>query len=75
MPQVLAILQTSYSGRAQARAFSMFGPSLGIGAVFGQLIGGLLIKADVLGLDWRTCEPTSPPRKAGAAHKSGPGRR
>jgi MFS family permease len=54
-PQVLAILQTSYSGRAQARAFSMFGLSLGIGAVFGQLIGGLLIKADVLGLDWRTC--------------------
>jgi EmrB/QacA subfamily drug resistance transporter len=54
-PQVLAILQTSYSGRDQARAFSMFGLSLGIGAVFGQLIGGLLIKADVLGLDWRTC--------------------
>ncbi len=54
-PQVLAILQTSYSGRAQARAFSMFGLSLGIGAVLGQLIGGLLIRADVLGLDWRSC--------------------
>jgi EmrB/QacA subfamily drug resistance transporter len=54
-PQVLAILKTSYTGRAQARAFSMFGLSLGIGAVFGQLIGGLLIRADVLGLDWRTC--------------------
>jgi EmrB/QacA subfamily drug resistance transporter len=54
-PQVLAILRTSYSGRAQARAFSMFGLSLGIGAVSGQLIGGLLIRADVLGLDWRTC--------------------
>ncbi len=54
-PQVLAILRTSYSGPAQARAFSMFGLSLGIGAVSGQLIGGLLIRADVLGLDWRTC--------------------
>ena len=54
-PQVLAILRTSYSGQAQARAFSMFGLSLGIGAVSGQLIGGLLIRADVLGLDWRTC--------------------
>ena len=42
-PQVLAILRTSYSGQAQARAFSMFGLSLGIGAVSGQLIGGLLI--------------------------------
>src|SRR5580658_3711691 len=54
-PQVLAILRTSYSDQAQARAFSMFGLSLGIGAVSGQLIGGLLIRADVLGLDWRTC--------------------
>jgi EmrB/QacA subfamily drug resistance transporter len=54
-PQVLAILRTSYSGQAQARAFSMFGLSLGIGAVSGQLIGGLLIRADVFGLDWRTC--------------------
>jgi EmrB/QacA subfamily drug resistance transporter len=54
-PQVLAILRTSYSGQAQARAFSMFGLSLGIGALSGQLIGGLLIRADVLGLDWRTC--------------------
>jgi predicted MFS family arabinose efflux permease len=33
----------------------MFGLSLGIGAVFGQLIGGLLIRADPLGLGWRSC--------------------
>jgi EmrB/QacA subfamily drug resistance transporter len=54
-PQVLAILQTAYTGKAQARAFSMYGLTMGIGAVFGQLIGGLLIKADVLGLGWRAC--------------------
>jgi EmrB/QacA subfamily drug resistance transporter len=54
-PQVLAILQTAYSGRAQARAFGMYGLTMGLGAVFGQLIGGLLIKADVLGLGWRAC--------------------
>jgi MFS family permease len=28
---------------------------MGIAAVFGQLIGGLLIQADVFGLSWRTC--------------------
>lgn len=54
-PQVLAILQTAYTGKAQARAFSMYGLTMGIGAVFGQLIGGLLIKADLLGLGWRAC--------------------
>ncbi|SHL45813.1 MFS transporter [Actinacidiphila paucisporea] len=54
-PQVLAILQTGWTGRAQARAFSMYGLTMGVGAVFGQLIGGLLIKADLLGLGWRAC--------------------
>jgi EmrB/QacA subfamily drug resistance transporter len=54
-PQVLAILQTAWTGRAQARAFGMYGMTMGVGAVFGQLIGGLLIKADVLGLGWRAC--------------------
>jgi EmrB/QacA subfamily drug resistance transporter len=54
-PQVLAILQSAYSGKAQARAFGMYGMVMGVGAVFGQLIGGLLIKADILGLGWRAC--------------------
>ncbi|WUH94963.1 MFS transporter [Streptomyces sp. NBC_00433] len=54
-PQVLAILQTEWTGKAQARAFSMYGLTMGVGAVFGQLIGGLLIRADLLGLDWRAC--------------------
>lgn len=54
-PQVLAILRTAWGGRAQARAFGMYGMTMGVGAVFGQLIGGLLIKADVLGLGWRAC--------------------
>ncbi|MFC9325104.1 MFS transporter [Kitasatospora sp. NPDC057015] len=54
-PQVLAVLRTAFSGAAQARAFAMYGLTLGIGAVFGQLIGGLLIRADLFGLDWRAC--------------------
>ncbi|MFF5210048.1 MFS transporter [Streptosporangium sp. NPDC000396] len=54
-PQVLAILRTSYQGVAQARTFSLYGLIMGIGAVFGQLIGGLLIKANLFGWDWRTC--------------------
>ncbi|MFC1430727.1 MFS transporter [Streptacidiphilus sp. N1-3] len=54
-PQVLVLLRTSYQGAAQAKAFAMYGLTMGIGAVFGQLIGGLLIRADLFGLDWRAC--------------------
>ncbi|MEE1827648.1 MFS transporter [Streptomyces sp. BE20] len=54
-PQVLAILRTAFSGAAQARAFAMYGLTMGLGAVFGQLIGGVLIRADLFGLDWRSC--------------------
>ncbi|MER7751105.1 MFS transporter [Kitasatospora sp. NPDC097643] len=54
-PQVLAILRTAFEGVAQARAFARYGLTMGVGAVFGQLIGGLLIRADLFGLGWRSC--------------------
>jgi EmrB/QacA subfamily drug resistance transporter len=52
-PQVLAIINTVYTGEHRARAFNAYGLAMGFGGVFGQLIGGLLIKADVAGLGWR----------------------
>lgn len=55
MPQVLVIIQTVFRGRALARAYTAYGLSMGIAAVFGQLIGGALIHADLLGLGWRAC--------------------
>ncbi len=54
IPQVLGILTTAYAGKARVAAFNAYGLTLGGSAVFGQLIGGLLIKADIFGLDWRT---------------------
>ncbi|MEU5537963.1 MFS transporter [Streptomyces sp. NPDC020362] len=54
IPQVLGILTTAYQGKARAVAFNAYGITMGASAVFGQLIGGLLIKADVFGWDWRT---------------------
>jgi EmrB/QacA subfamily drug resistance transporter len=54
-PQVLAIASTAFTGRALTRAFTAYGLTMGIAAVFGQLIGGLLIRADLFGLGWRTC--------------------
>jgi MFS family permease len=54
-PQVLAIMRTAFTGAAQMKAFSAYGLTMGIAAVFGQLIGGLLIKWNPFGWDWRTC--------------------
>jgi EmrB/QacA subfamily drug resistance transporter len=55
MPQTLAILRTAVPPAAQPKAFAQYGLTLGLGAVFGQVIGGLLIKANLFGLDWRLC--------------------
>ncbi|MEU6429214.1 MFS transporter [Microbispora sp. NPDC046973] len=54
-PQVLAIIRTAYSGPAQARAVNAYALTMGLAAVFGQLVGGLLIQADLFGLGWRAC--------------------
>lgn len=54
-PQVLAIFSTVYEGPARARAINWYGVISGFAAVFGQLIGGLLIKFDLLGMGWRAC--------------------
>jgi EmrB/QacA subfamily drug resistance transporter len=54
-PQVLAIIGTAYEGAARMRAFIAYGLTMGLAAVFGQLIGGVLIQADIAGLGWRSC--------------------
>jgi EmrB/QacA subfamily drug resistance transporter len=53
-PQVLAILNTVYTGAHRARAFNAYGLVIGLAAVFGQLIGGALISADIAGSGWRS---------------------
>jgi EmrB/QacA subfamily drug resistance transporter len=53
-PQVLAILGSVYTGRYRTFAFNAYGVVLGLAAVFGQLIGGLLIAANIAGSGWRS---------------------
>lgn len=55
VPQVLAIFSTVFTGEARAKAINWYGFVLGLGAAFGQLIGGVLIKLNIFGLDWRSC--------------------
>src|SRR6201996_2274947 len=54
-PQTLAMIGVTYAGRQRVTAITAYGVSLGLAAVLGQLFGGVLIRADVLGLDWRSC--------------------
>ncbi|HWP19461.1 MAG TPA: MFS transporter [Burkholderiaceae bacterium] len=54
-PQVLALLGELYRGPRRSRAFAAYGLTLGLGAVSGQLIGGLLMHVDIAGLGWRSC--------------------
>jgi EmrB/QacA subfamily drug resistance transporter len=52
-PQILSFLQTRYEGQAKTRAFSVFGASVGLASVCGQVLGGLLVSLDLFGLSWR----------------------
>jgi EmrB/QacA subfamily drug resistance transporter len=52
-PQVLAMITIAYAGVHRAKAFMMYGLTVGLAGVFGQLIGGGLIAANVDGLGWR----------------------
>ena len=54
-PQTLALIGVTYEGRRRVTAVTAYGVTLGLAAVLGQLFGGLLIRANVLGLDWRSC--------------------
>lgn len=54
-PQILTIIRTAFPGPLQLRAFNAYGVTMGLAAVFAQLIGGLLIQANPGGLTWRTC--------------------
>lgn len=52
-PQVLAIATVTFPPEERGQSFSLFGLSAGLAAVSGPIIGGLLIGADLGGLDWR----------------------
>jgi EmrB/QacA subfamily drug resistance transporter len=54
-PQVLALLGSIYTGAARLKVFAGYGLAMGLAAVFGQLIGGALIQADIFGWGWRSC--------------------
>jgi EmrB/QacA subfamily drug resistance transporter len=55
MPNVMAIIGVAYSGEDRVKALSAYGMVMGLAAVGGQLLGGILVQVDLFGLGWRTC--------------------
>jgi MFS family permease len=55
MPNVLSLIGVLYTGVDRARALAAYGMTMGMAAVSGQLIGGVLVAADPGGLGWRSC--------------------
>jgi MFS family permease len=53
VPQVLATFHHTLEGERKARAVALYGATSGIAAVVGQLVGGLLVSADIAGASWR----------------------
>ena len=53
IPQILAIAQVTFPPKERGFAFSFFGLTAGLASVAGPLMGGLIISANLWGLDWR----------------------
>jgi EmrB/QacA subfamily drug resistance transporter len=54
-PQVFALLRVTFAeGRERSTAFAAMGVVIGLGYVVGQILGGILVQADLFGLSWRT---------------------
>jgi MFS family permease len=53
VPQVLGTFQSALDGPRRARALGLYGATAGISAVVGQVVGGLLVTANIAGTEWR----------------------
>jgi MFS family permease len=53
IPQGFGIIRAAFGPDEIGRAFALFGPVIGLSAVLGPVLGGVLAEADVLGTGWR----------------------
>jgi MFS family permease len=52
-PQALASVHALFPARERGRALSIYGFTLGLASIAGQLLGGALVAADIGGYGWR----------------------
>ncbi|MEU2878032.1 MFS transporter, partial [Streptomyces sp. NPDC007070] len=53
IPQVLGLIQRTFTGEARARALGAYSAVIAVGAAAGQIVGGVLVAADLFGTGWR----------------------
>ncbi|WP_225837076.1 MFS transporter [Streptomyces sp. NK08204] len=53
IPQVLSLIQRTFTGEARVRALGVYSAVLAVGAAAGQVVGGVLVSADLFGTGWR----------------------
>ncbi|HLY34731.1 MAG TPA: MFS transporter, partial [Jatrophihabitantaceae bacterium] len=53
MPQVMSLIQRTFDGAARARALSLYSAVIACGAVVGQVLGGVVVSANLFGTGWR----------------------
>ncbi|WP_066942533.1 MFS transporter [Streptomyces lushanensis] len=53
LPQVLATIHAATGGQRRAKAVSLYGATAGLSMVAGQILGGVLVSANIAGSGWR----------------------
>ncbi|MFF5260563.1 MFS transporter [Actinomadura viridis] len=53
VPQVFSLIQVHWDGAARRTAIGLYSMVLALGVALGQVVGGLAVGADLLGLGWR----------------------
>ncbi|AYF77440.1 MFS transporter [Nocardia yunnanensis] len=53
VPQVMTVIQRQFTGPTRARALSAYAAVISGGMVVGQILGGVIVSADIAGTGWR----------------------
>ncbi|MGW1167652.1 MFS transporter [Streptomyces sp. NPDC002550] len=53
IPQTIGLIKTMFSGDEMSKALGSIGPVMGLAAVCGPVLGGVLTHADLFGSSWR----------------------
>ncbi|MFE9423392.1 MFS transporter [Kitasatospora sp. NPDC006697] len=53
VPQVMSLIQKTFTGAPRARALGVYTAVIAGGSVAGQVLGGVLVSADLFGSGWR----------------------
>jgi MFS family permease len=53
VPQIISVIQLRFTGKARAKALSVYTALLAVGSLVGLVLGGVLVSASLFGLGWR----------------------